>query len=169
MNTVHCGSNPAAEEIRRRLAAEMGLPSRLRYTALLVAGVVVGGVSGALAATEPGLPTRTRLALTGVMLGGAAWTVFAGYVLRRRRVLFATHRVWAAGLAIALSGVFAAGALALGAFGAVMAGGAFTAAGVGGGMVTLSVVMWSRARGRVRALEKRRREIEGLLAHGRER
>ncbi len=166
MNGVHGSGDRSAEEIRRRLAAELGLPSRLRYAALLVAGLVVSGVSGALAATESGLPTRTRLALIGVFLGGAAWAVFAGYVLRRRRVLLATHRVAAAALGILMSGLFTAGALALGLSGAVPAGGALTAATVGGGMLALAVGAWLGARGRVRGLETRRREIERLLAGG---
>jgi hypothetical protein len=166
MNDVHGSAGGSAGEIRRRLTAELGLPSRLRYAALLVAGLAVAGVSGGLAATEPALPNRTRVALIAVFLGGAAWAVFSGYVLRRRRVLFATHRVAAAGLAMVLSGLFTAGALALGLSGAVPAGGAFTAAAVGGGMLALAGVAWLAARGRVHRLETRRREIERLLEAG---
>jgi hypothetical protein len=167
MNDVYGSAGGAAEEIRRRLNAELGLPSRLRYAALLVAGLVVAGVSGGLVATEPGLPNRTRVALIAVSLGGAAWAVFAGHVLRRRRVLFARHRVAAAGLAIVMSGLFTAGALVLGLTGGVPAGGALTAVTVGGGMLALAGMAWVAARGRVHRLETRRSEIERLLEAGR--
>lgn len=166
MNDVDRGTQPSAEDIRRRLADELGLPSRLRYAALLVAGAVMAAGAGSLAATEPGLPTRTRVALAAVALGGVAWAVLAGWVLRRRRVLFATHRVAAGILAVVMSGLFTAGAVALGLTGAVPSAGAFTAAVTGAGLMVLAAVAWLDGRRRVRTLRTRREELERLLGEG---
>jgi membrane associated rhomboid family serine protease len=166
MNDVDRGTRPSAEDIRRRLANDLGLPSRLRYVALLVAGAVMAAAAGSLAATEPGLPTRTRVALAVVALGGVAWAVLAGWVLRRRRVLFATHRVAAGILAIVMSALFTAGAVALGLTGAVPSAGAFAAAATGGGMMALAAIAWLAGRRRVGMLRTRREELERLLGEG---
>ena len=101
------------KDMQRRAARELALPSRLGYTALLVAALAVAGVTGSLWATEPSLPARTQAAFAACVAIGLSWAGFAAWVLTRRRVLFANHRVYAARLATAFSGVFVAGAALL--------------------------------------------------------
>src|SRR5690606_21414194 len=86
-------ARPSAEDVRRRLAAELALPSRLGHTLLVLAGLAVATTVGSLLATEPSLPARTRIAFAAIVAAGLAWAALAGWVLARRRVLFASHRV----------------------------------------------------------------------------
>lgn len=112
--TDHTGMpapRPSADELRRRLAAEIALPSRVGYTALLLAGLAMAAATGSLLATEPGLPARTQAAFATIAAVGIAWAAFAAWALARRRVLFASHRVIAARMAVTFSGLFTAGAL----------------------------------------------------------
>jgi hypothetical protein len=99
-------------EMQQRVAAGLSIRSRAGYTLLLVASIAMTGVTGSLLASESSLPDRTRLALGLMTLIGAAWAVLAGWVLARRQVLFAAHRIAAATLAIVASSVFLAGAVA---------------------------------------------------------
>ena len=161
-STVDRAAPPSADEIRRRLAGELALPSRLGHTLLLVAGLGGAGVTGALLLTEPGLPARTRVAFAVLVLVGLAWAAFAAWVLARRRVLLATHRVVAARLAIAATALFTAGAVAV-AVGPGAPGG-WAAAGVGVAMLGAALLLHARARRRVAALARRRDEIARELA-----
>lgn len=150
---------PSTADVQRMLARQVGLPSRLAYTALLLAGVGGAAVSGALLLTEPALPARTRIAF-GLMVGiGMSWAGFATWVLARRRVLLAGHRVVAATMAVAFSALFTLGAVAVGRWG--HAGSAWiAAAGVGTIMTGVAAVLLVRARSRRDALLQRRRELE---------
>ena len=160
-STVDRAAPPSADEIRRRLAGELALPSRLGHTLLLLAGLGAAGVTGALLLTEPALPARTRLAFAVMVVVGLAWAALAAWVLARRRVLLATHRVVAARLAIAVTTLFTAGAAALGASGAP---GGWAAAGVGVAMLGAALLLHRQARRRVAALARRRDEIARELA-----
>ena len=163
-STVDRAATPSAAEIRRRLAGELALPSRLGHTLLLLAGLGAAGVTGALLLTEPALPARTRLAFAVMVVVGLAWAALAAWVLARRRVLLATHRVVAARLAVAVTALFTAGAVGV----AVDAGGAATggwaAAGVGVAMLGAALLLHRQARRRVAALARRRDEIARELA-----
>lgn len=159
MMTEH--AMPPAAEIRRLLASELSLPSRLGYTALALASASVASVTGALLWTEVGLPTRTQVALGVVTLIGLAWTVLAVWVLKRRRVLLAEHRVAAGTMAVVFTAVYALGALALGFSG--FGRPAFAAAGLGFVMLAVAVAMLVRALRVRRALEIRRAELEARL------
>lgn len=149
-------------EVRDRLAAELGLPSRLGYTLLLLAGLAVAAVTGALLLTEPVLPARTQLAFGAIVLAGLAWAAFAAWVLARRRVLFARHRLVAARLAVTVTALFAAGALAL-SLRADAPAAAPLAAAAGAGMFVVALVVLVRARRRVGELEQRRERLERRL------
>ncbi|WP_149182292.1 transmembrane transport protein [Streptomyces sp. TRM49041] len=98
--------NPAArrdvpEELERALAQEVSLRSRMRYVAVGLAGGCAAALIGVLWATEPrSLPVRTQAAFAGLIAIGLAWTAVAGWVLTRRRPLFARDRVLGAGLAL---------------------------------------------------------------------
>jgi hypothetical protein len=140
--------------------------ARYAHVALLLAALGMSVLLGALLATEPDLPDATRAALA-VMLGiGASWVVYALWVLRHRRPLFARHRVVAGWMAVVFTSLFAAGALAMA---IASGGGAFYAAAAtaGGGMLTLAIVLLVQAYRQFARLQRRRLELEGKLrAHG---
>jgi hypothetical protein len=153
----------SSAEVRRRLAAELSLPSRVGHTALLLAGLAAATVAAALLLTEAGLPARTRIAFVVMVIIGLAWAGFALWVLVRRRVLFATHRVIATRMAAAFTALFTAGALlAVFDWGAGAAG--LFAAIVGAAMMSVALLLHVRARRRVRELTARRRELEREIA-----
>ncbi|WP_017597386.1 hypothetical protein [Nocardiopsis lucentensis] len=97
------------EELERALAAEASLRSRMRYVAVGLAGGCGAVLIAVLWATEPQpLPTRTQIAFAGLIAIGLAWAAFAGWVLSRRRPLFARDRVlggWLALVATLVTGV----------------------------------------------------------------
>ncbi|WP_053758951.1 hypothetical protein [Streptomyces sp. AS58] len=98
--------NPAAhrnvpDELERALAAEVSLGSRLRHVAVGLAGGCTAALIAVLWATEPHpLPARTQAAFAGLIAIGLAWAAVAGWVLTRRRPLFARDRVLGARLAL---------------------------------------------------------------------
>ena len=149
--------------VRRRLTAELALPSRLGHTALLLAGLAMAALAAAHLVTEPGLPMRTRVAFGAIGAAGIAWAGYALWVLARRRVLFARHRVVAARMAVAFTATFTAGALLAGLQSGRTAG-ALAAAAAGAVMLAAAVTVLVRAGRRVRELTRRQREIETALA-----
>jgi hypothetical protein len=89
------------EELERALAAEVSLRSRMRHIAVGLAGGCAATLIAVLWATEPDpLPARTQVAFAGLIAIGAAWAGLAGWVLSRRRPLFARDRVLGARLAL---------------------------------------------------------------------
>ena len=139
----------------------LSLRSRYGHVALLLVALMMCVLLGALLATEPDLPDRTRAALV-VMLGiGACWVVYALWVLRHRRPLLANHRVVAGWMAVVFTATFLAGALGM----AITAGSAtFYAAAVAGiGMLAVAVLILIQAYRHVARLHARRRELERQL------
>lgn len=153
---------PPAADVHRLMAGELSLASRLGHTALLLAALAGASVAAALLATEVNLPGRTRIALTALILIGLSWTVFATWVLTRRRVLFAAHRIVAARMAVTFAAMFALGALALGRWGGTGRTW-FAAAGVGVVMCAVAAGMLVQAHRRFDELLRRRRELERQL------
>lgn len=100
-------------DMQQRVAAAVAMPSRIGYTLLMIAGAGMAAVTGSLAATEPSLPARTVIALSALALVGVLWTAFATWVLARRRVLLAEHRIIASRLAVAVCLLFTVGTVAL--------------------------------------------------------
>lgn len=149
----------SSAEVRRRLGAELALPSRVGYTALLLAGSAAATVAAALLLTEPGLPARTRIAFVIMVIIGLTWAGFALWVLARRRVLFATHRVIATRMAVAFTALFTAGAL-LAVFDREAGPAGLFAAIVGAAMMGVALLLHVGARQRVRELNARRKELE---------
>ncbi len=158
---------PSTEDLRRRLASELAMPSRLGHTALLLAGLAAAAVAGSLVATEPALPAATQLAFGVMTLIGLAWAAFAAWVLARRRVLFAAHRVIAARMAVAFTALFSAGSLAVWVAGGRQAAGALGAAATGAVMLAAAVLVLSHARRRVRQITARKEAIERQLREAR--
>jgi O-antigen/teichoic acid export membrane protein len=160
--TINELSPPMPADALRRLAdAELSTAARVGYVALLLAALIMTVVVGSLWATEPELPSRTRLAFAMMTGIGLAWAAFAGWVLRRRRVLLAGHRIVAGRMAVACTAFFVAGALLVGWTSGERA--AFAAAAVGGVMLAAAVAILVRAHRDFARLSERRRELERRL------
>jgi hypothetical protein len=144
----------SVEEIQKRMRDELSIGARLGHTAVAVSALAVTGVVTSLLLTEPNLPLRTQVGFVAIALGGLAWTGMALWVLLRRRVLFAQHRVVASRLALGMSVVFLIGAVMFRAH-------AGTAAIVVNAAMTLAAAVWAvRARRRLVALQRRRDLLE---------
>lgn len=142
------------------------LVSRRRWPFMILLGVdlAVTGIVAVLLATEPSpLPTATIAAFVGIIGLGLVWAGFFGWVLLRRRVLFARHRVLAAAIGIAASGVFTVGGIVI----AVSRsdGAAAGAVGLSGVlMVVVAAFALRSARARQQFLLDRRAELAASLA-----
>ncbi|HYK00735.1 MAG TPA: hypothetical protein VE974_03205 [Thermoanaerobaculia bacterium] len=146
-------------EMQRLIAGELSLPARLAYTALLVVSLAMTGVLGSLWLTEPSLPLRTQIAFGTMLAIAVSWIAYAAWVLARRRVLLAGHRIIAARMAVAFTTIFAAGSLAL-ALWSTVGRAAYGAAGTGVVMLVVALGMLLSARRRFETLRQRRRELE---------
>jgi hypothetical protein len=142
------------EEMQKLVRSELSTGARLGYTALAVTSLGVSGVVTSLLMTEPSLPVRTQAAFAVIALGGMAWTGFALWVLSRRRVLLAQHRVTASTLAVTLAAIFLIGAIVL----RERAG--MLAVLFNGGMLIVSIIWAVRARRWVATLNDRRRALD---------
>ena len=100
-------------DMQRRVTADLSMVSRVAYTLLLLAATAMAGLTGALAATEPRLPLRTTVALIVMSVVGVTWAAVAFWVLSRRRVLLAQHRVVVSWVATTVTGAFFGGAVLL--------------------------------------------------------
>lgn len=143
----------AAAALRALADAELSLPARIGHGLLLLAALGMTVAIGSLWLTEPALPPHTRFAFAAMMPIGAAWVIYAGWVLARRRVLFARHRIVAGRMALLFASLFTVGALALGV--AMRSPAGFVAALLGCGMVAAAVAMLIAAHRRVAALTSR--------------
>ncbi|MDN3029583.1 transmembrane transport protein [Streptomyces sp. S.PB5] len=146
------GQRAVPEQLERALAAEVSLRSRLRHVAVGLAGGCGAAVIAVLWATEPhALPPRTQAVFAGLIAIGLAWAVFAGWVLSRRRPLFARDRVLSARIALAATVVSALAGVALA---AVRGSTADLVATAVGGVVCTAAAMLTLVRAR-----RRRREL----------
>lgn len=150
-------------EMQRLIAGELSLPARLGHTALLLVALAMTAVIGSLWLTEPSLPVRTQAAFAVMGAIGLSWVAYAAWVLTRRRVLLAGHRIIAARMAVAFTTIFAAGSLALGLW-STAGNAAYGAAATGAVMLAAAIAMLLSARRRFAALMQRRRELEGELS-----
>jgi hypothetical protein len=138
------------------VAAETSLRSRLVYASLLIGSLCMTTVVAALLLSEAGLPTRTRLAFSALVGIGLAWSGLFAWILARRRVLFAQHRVIAGRLAVVVTSFFVAGSLTLAALVPEQARIGLTAAGLGSILVAIALgVLWRAARRRGELLARR--------------
>ncbi|WP_177204345.1 MULTISPECIES: transmembrane transport protein [unclassified Streptomyces] len=146
-------------ELERVLAAEVSLRSRMRHVAVGLAGGAGAALLAVLWATEPRpLPPRTQVAFAGLIAVGLAWAAFAGWVLARRRPLFARDRVIGARLALAVAVLTCVAGTVLA---AARAGAAeASAAGLAGACIVVGAgVALRRARSRRRALLRLREAL----------
>jgi hypothetical protein len=162
MNEPSTAESMSHARLRRLTVTSLAMWPRLAYTMLLLGGVGVSGVVLALLISEPALPVATRLAF-GLIAGlGLGWAVFAAWVLTRRRVLLAWHRVVAARMAVGCCAVFAATPLAVAAL-TSMHSRALRALWVAVPMLALSWVQLVRAHRRHDSLVRRRQELADLV------
>lgn len=157
--------NPAAErgvpeQLERALATEVSLRSRMRHVAVGLAGGCGAGLIAVLWATEPDpLPAPTQLAFAGLIVIGLAWAGFAGWVLSRRRPLFARDRVLGARLALGATALTAtAGTVMTAVRGTATE--ALATAGGGGVLTAAAVLVLVRAQSRRRALLRLRDALQ---------
>lgn len=152
-------------DIQRLAAQHLSLPSRIGHVLLLVVSLTMAAAIGSLWLTEPSLPVRTHVAFALIVTASLAWAGFAVWVLTERRVLFGLDRVIAARMALGFSLTCAVGMMAAGYW-----GGAGTPAYVGAALESplcvVAAVLLVRARRRVEALSRRRRELEARLGKG---
>jgi len=153
---------PSVADVQRLAAIGLSVRARIGYVTLLMASVLVATAVGSLWATEPALPLRTRAALGVITLMAVGWSVFAGWVLRTRRVLFGRDRVIAARLALTFSTVAALGMAALGYWGA-RGDAMYYAALVNAGFAMAAWVLLRRARRHVERLTARRRDAQARM------
>jgi hypothetical protein len=162
MSTTDFVSPSPSAELRRLVAAELSLPSRIRYVGLLLVAVAMTVLVLSLLLTEPSLPVRAQIAFAVLAMIGLSWTGFATWVLTRRRALFAYDKVIAGRMAVLFTCVFLGGAVALGLTTGRTA--LFAAAALGVVMLGGAVVQLVRAQRTFAALTARRdalaREIE---------
>lgn len=160
------GTEPmlSIQEVQRLAAAELSLPARLGHVALLLAALTMACITGALVVTEPALPERTTLALALMSLVGFSWVAYVVWVLTRRTVLLARHRLIASRMAVAYSAMFAAAAAGAALFGGATGAMALALLMTGVVLLAVAIAMLVRARQRVRELTTRRAMLEGQLA-----
>ncbi|MFD5438620.1 transmembrane transport protein [Kitasatospora sp. NPDC127067] len=148
----HGAPREVPAELERALAAEVSLRSRMRHVAVGLAGGCGAALVSVLWATEPGpLPFRTRAAFAGLITVGLAWAAFAGWVLSRRRPLFARDRVLGARLALVVTAVTGVAGVAVAAVRGTTAG-TLAVALAGAGLVATAGLLLVRAQSRRREL-----------------
>lgn len=144
------------EHARRLVAGETSLRSRLVFCLLLLISLSTTVVVSALLLTEDGLPIRTRFAFAALVGIGLAWSGLFSWILARRRVLYAQHRVIAGRLAVAGTGFFVAGSLMLAALVPEQTRVGLAAAGLGSVLVAIAIgVLWRASRRRNQLLALR--------------
>jgi len=146
-------------DMQRLIAGELSLLSRIGYTALLLIALGFAGAIGSLWLTEPWLPLRTHVAFATMVAIALSWVAYSLWVLTRRQVLFAGHRIIAGRMAVAFCTIFVIGSLVTGIWGG---GGraAYGAAAFGVPMLAIAIGVLVSARRRFRDLMERRRALE---------
>jgi hypothetical protein len=150
-----------AAELRRLTEAELSLPARVGYVALLLVSAGMSAVTASLGLTEPGLPLRTRIAFAAMTAIGLGWVAFATWVLTHKRILYARHRIVAGRMSVTFTSIFLMGALAVGLTTSQRA--AFAAAGLGVVMLGVAIFVLLRARAAYSRLQERRAVLEREL------
>jgi len=151
----------SVQQVQLYVQEEASMKRRMIYTLLLLfdAGVVVMLV--ALWSTEPSLPFRTHLAFGAMLAVGLAWLGFFGWVLSRRRPLFALDKVIAGRLALTFTTLFLLGGIAVAVQRAHWLG-LLTVVLVAGMFVAVAATTFVRA---IRIRQSLLRRREELVAH----
>jgi hypothetical protein len=152
----------AAADIQRLLRAELSFKTRAMYLVGLLATASFAAALLSLWLTEPHLPVRTHLAFGILVVINLVWTLFCGWALTRRNVLYARQGVVAGRLATAWSAVFAGGAVIVGYTSGNVRGGMMAAA-TGVVFLVCAVIVLRRAMARHQELLRLRRSLELAL------
>ncbi|WP_149194397.1 hypothetical protein [Luteimonas suaedae] len=154
-------ASPLDARLRQLTTDALSARSRYGHVALLLAALMMCVLLGALLATEPNLPGRTRAAFAVMLAIGASWVAYATWVLRRRRPLLGNHRIVAGRMAVAFTALFLVAAVvaSIGTDGAAFR----AAAAVGAVMLVLAVTVLVRAHRHVARLRAQRLELERQL------
>ncbi|MGW9212844.1 transmembrane transport protein [Embleya sp. NPDC055664] len=152
-------SVPLPPDLRRVIARETSLRSRLRDLAVGLAGGCGAAFVALLWATEPhALPTRTRIAFAALIVVGLAWAAFGTWALTARRPLYGHDEVVGGRIALAATTATTVGGTALAA--ARGGPGAALATGLAGAaLIALTAGLLYRAHTRRRTLLRRRHEL----------
>lgn len=147
----------SVEDVQRVIAGELSPRARIGHTLLLLIALAFAIGTVSLWMTEPSLPARTHVAFGAILVIALSWACYAAWVLTRRRVLLAGHRIVAARMAIAFSALFTAGAAAIDQWPAVI---------LGGVMTVIAIAMFIHARRKFARLAQRRDALERTLKSG---
>src|SRR3990170_206308 len=94
-------------QVQDMVRRELSTPKRIGYLLMLMLTLTGAGLIGSLWLTEPApLPLRTHVAFGLLVVINLAWSALFGWVLTRRKVLYAMHRVIAGWMAVVFCGVF---------------------------------------------------------------
>ena len=149
-----------AQEMVRR---ELSTAKRLGYLLLLMMTLTAACLIGTLWITEQApFPLRTHVAFGLLTFINLAWSVLFGWIVTRRKVLFAQHRVIAGWMALAFCALFLIVGLVVAAIRMNTTALAFVGV-VGMCQLLLAIVVLKRARHRRRELLARRDELTAML------
>ncbi|MGW1208286.1 transmembrane transport protein [Streptomyces sp. NPDC002499] len=151
-------------ELERALAAEVSLRARMRHACVGLAGGCGAALIAVLWATEPHpLPARTQAAFAALIAVGLAWAAFAGWVLSRRRPLYARDRILGARLALTVTSLTGVAGTTLAAVRGTTTE-ALTIALTGTVLVMAAGLLLLRAHARRRELLRLRNSLQDRLA-----
>jgi hypothetical protein len=95
------------EVIRQAMHKELSTAARVGYILLLLVGIGGALLIGSLWLTEPRpFPLRTHLAFGMLMAVNLSWAALSTWVLSRRKVLYAQHKVIGGWMAIVFCAAF---------------------------------------------------------------
>lgn len=152
------------EQVQDMVRRELSTPKRIGYLLLLMLTLTGAGLIASLWLTEPApLPLRTHLAFGLLVVINLAWSALFGWVLSRRKVLYAMHSVIAGWMALAFCGVFLLFGMAI-AIVRMNTTALTVVCLVGTAQVFIALTVLRRARRRRGELLARRNELTGRLA-----
>jgi membrane associated rhomboid family serine protease len=152
------------EQVQEMARRELSMTTRIGYLLLLMITLMGAGLISILWLTEPGpLPLRTQVAFGLLVAINLSWSMLFGWVLTRRKVLFAIHKVIAGWMAVVFCSVFLLFGLAIGIL--RMNPTMMIIVGVVGAVQLLvAIMMLNRGQRRRRELLARRHVLIGALA-----
>ena len=155
------------EQVQEMARRELSMVTRIGYLLLLMFTLLGAGLISTLWLTEPGpLPQRTQVAFGLLIVINLSWSVLFGWVLTRRKVLFAIHSVIAGWMAVAFCSVFLLLGLTIG-FMRMNATMSILVGAVGMVQLFIAIMMLKRSQHRRRELLARRHLLTGALSESR--
>jgi hypothetical protein len=152
------------DQVQQLVRRELSTPKRVGYSLLCMFTVTAAGLIALLWLTEPApLPLRTQVAFGLLVAINLAWSVFFGWVVTRRKVLFAMHSVIAGWMSVAFCSIFLLMGLAIAV--ARMNFTALAAVGIlGAAQLIVAALVLRQAQRRRNSLLARRHDLVSALA-----